>query len=164
MTDLTKINVGGIPIGIKGLNQVLADLADEFADRSDEDVAEAMLARLEKRNYLAPSARDEYAAAFVREFRKHLGQPYQPDPGQGLEVKVLGPGCARCDQVHERAARALTELGLGANLEAVKDTRAIAAAGVLVTPGLMIGDRVVSVGKVPSVEQIKDWLKDSNQE
>ena len=149
MGDSRIINVGGDRIGIRGLDKILEAMAAAFADRSDQEVAAEMLARLGDRNYIAPSALDEYAAAFVREFRKHLGQAYESGGPGGLEVKILGPGCPQCDQLYHRGAQVLSGLGLDADLEAVKDTKAIAASGVTVTPGLMINGRIVSVGKVP---------------
>lgn len=161
MTETKKISVGGMPIGIKDLDQVVFDMADEFKDRSDREVGEEMLARLGRINYIAPPARDEYAAAFVREFRKHLGQPYQPDASQGLEVKVLGPGCPNCHKLYERVAKVLAGLGMGAYLEAVEDPKDIAASGVMSTPGLVINGKVVSVGKVPSEAQLEQWIKNA---
>lgn len=163
MGDIRKINVGGDSIGIRGLDQAIEDLTGGFADRSDPEVAAAMLARLEPRNYFAPSALDQYAAAFVREFRKALGQPHQSGTDGGLEVRVLGPGCPRCDQLHERLAKVLAETGIAADLDKVTDVKAIAASGVLVTPGLMINGKVVSVGKVPSERQLKDWLREHDR-
>lgn len=159
MTETKKINVGGVPIGIRELDETIAEMADEFKDRSDREVGEGMLARLGRVNYIAPPARDEYAAAFVREFRKHLGQPYQPGASQGLEVKVLGPGCPNCHKLYERVAKVLAGLGLGAYLEAVEDPKDIAASGVMSTPGLVINGKVVSVGKVPSEAQLEQWIK-----
>jgi small redox-active disulfide protein 2 len=159
MTEIKKLNVGGMPIGIRGFDEAIAEMADEFKDRSDQEVGEEMLARLGRSNYIAPPAKDEYAAAFVREFRKHLGQPYQPGDSQGLEVKVLGPGCPNCHKLYERVAKVLAGLGLGAYLEAVEDPKDIAASGGMSTPGLMINGKLVSVGKVPSEAQLEQWIK-----
>jgi small redox-active disulfide protein 2 len=159
MTEIKKISVGGIAVGIRELDEAIADMAESFKDRSDQEVGEEMLARLGKVNYIAPPAQDEYASAFVREFRKHLGQPYQPGAGRGLEVKVLGPGCPNCHKLYERAAKVLSMLGLAADLEAVEDPKEIAASGVMSTPGLMINGKVVSLGKVPSEVQLEQWIK-----
>lgn len=159
MDDIKKINIGGTPIGISELDQVIAEMTLEYASRSDSEVASEMLARLEKRNYIASAARDEYAAAFVREFRKALGQPYEADSSGGLEVRIVGPGCPRCDQLFGRMLKVLTELGMGADLDKVTDAKAIAATGVLVTPGLIINGKVVSTGKVPSEKEIRQWLQ-----
>jgi len=148
-----------MPIGIKDLDQVITEMADDFKDRSDQEVGEEMLVHLGRNNYIATPAKNEYAAAFVREFRKHLGQPHQPGSSQGLEIKVLGPGCPNCHKLYERAAKVLSMLGLAADLEAVEDAKDIAASGVMSTPGLVINGKVVSVGKVPTEAQLEQWIK-----
>jgi small redox-active disulfide protein 2 len=160
MEDIKKIKVGGIPIGVRGIDQVIADMKAEFSNRSDSEVASEMLTRLETRNYIAASARDDYAAAFVREFRKALGQPYEAEAAEGLEVKIIGPGCPRCDQLYERVAKVMSELNLAADLEKVKDAKEITATGVLVTPSLMINGKIISTGKVPNEKEISRWLTD----
>jgi small redox-active disulfide protein 2 len=159
MSDSRIINVGGVKVGINGLDQVIEAMSREYAQRDDQEVGAEMLARLERSNYFAPVARDEYAAALAREFRKALGQPYATDPDAGLEVRVLGPGCASCDQLYERLVKVLSRHQLAADLDHVKDLKEITAAGVVLTPGLMINGKVVSVGKVPSESQLTAWLK-----
>jgi small redox-active disulfide protein 2 len=161
MDDINKIKVNGVSIGISGIDEVIADMETEYSDRPDEEVGAEMLARLEARNYIADSAKDNYAAAFAREFRKALGQPYEEEAG-GLEVQIIGPGCPRCDQLYERVVKVMSELNLAADLEKVKDAKAIAATGVLVTPGLIINGKVVSTGKVPGEKDISRWLADAN--
>ena len=69
MADTRIINVGGHKVGINGLDQAIAEMTDQFAEQSDAAVGAEMLARLEPRNYFAPSALDQYAAALTREFR-----------------------------------------------------------------------------------------------
>lgn len=161
MDDIKKIKVNGISIGISGIDGVIADMESQYSDRPDPEVGAEMLARLETCNYIASSARDNYAAAFVREFRKALGQPYEEEAG-GLEVQIIGPGCPSCDQLYERVVKVMSELNLAADLEKVKDAKAIAATGVLVTPGLIINGKVVSTGKVPGEKEISRWLMDAN--
>lgn len=159
MEESRIINVGGVKVGINGLDQAIEEMTERFSDQGDQEVAAEMLARLEPRNYFAPSAMDEYAAALVREFRKALGQPYEAGSGAGLEVRVLGPGCASCDQLYERLVKVLSRIQLAADLDHIKDLKEIAAQGVVLTPGLMINGKVVSVGKVPTERQIETWLK-----
>lgn len=163
MAESRIINVGGIKVGINGLDQALEDMAEQFADSPDDKVAEELLARLGRRNYFAAKARDEYAAALAREFRRHLGQPFEPAAAMGLEVRILGPGCPRCEQLYERVMKVVTEMGLAADVDKVKDTGEIAASGVLVTPGLMVNGKVMSSGKVPGADQIKSWLSAGDQ-
>jgi len=75
------------------------------------------------------------------------------------EIKVLGPGCPKCELLYENVVKALEELGIEAELIKVKDFMQIASHGVLTTPGLMIDGKLVSQGKVLSVEEIKELLK-----
>ncbi len=76
-----------------------------------------------------------------------------------MEIKVLGPGCARCEQTEQLIRDALSESGVEANLDKVTDTMEIAKYGVFGTPAIVIDGEVKSVGKVPSKEEIKSWIQ-----
>jgi small redox-active disulfide protein 2 len=75
-----------------------------------------------------------------------------------MEIRVLGSGCSRCNELEKRVKDALAELGVAAGVEHVTDLKQIAAMGVLMTPGLVIDGRVVSQGKVPSKDELKKLL------
>ena len=75
-----------------------------------------------------------------------------------MKVSILGTGCAKCTKLHENAAQAIAELGLGAELEKVSDIQQILAFGVMMTPALAVDGEVKVVGKVPTVEQLKTLL------
>lgn len=75
-----------------------------------------------------------------------------------VDIKILGSGCARCIRLAKNAEAAASELGLPYTLEKVTDHSAIVAAGVLMTPGLMVDGEVRSSGKVLSAGQIKILL------
>ncbi len=75
-----------------------------------------------------------------------------------MTVKILGIGCARCNDLEKHVRNALAELGIAADVEHVKDMKQIAAMGVLMTPGLAIDGKVVSQGKIPSKDELKKWL------
>ena len=74
-------------------------------------------------------------------------------------MRILGPGCASCDQLYERVVKVLSRHQMAADLDHIKDLKEIASAGVVLTPGLMINGKVVSVGKVPSERQLEVWLQ-----
>ena len=77
------------------------------------------------------------------------------------EIKVLGPGCPRCEALYNHVVLALDELGLEATVEKVKDLGRIAAHGVMQTPGLVVDGKVVSQGKGLSVDEVKEILSKS---
>lgn len=76
-----------------------------------------------------------------------------------MKIHVLGPGCPKCNQLAETTTQAANELGIEFELEKVSDFDKIMSFGVMMTPGLVIGGEVKSVGRVPSLSEIKDMLK-----
>ena len=76
-----------------------------------------------------------------------------------MEIKILGPGCARCQQLEKLVREAVTEAGVEATVEKVSDFKEIANYGVLTTPGVVVDGQVKSVGKIPKKEEILGWLR-----
>ena len=75
-----------------------------------------------------------------------------------MEIKVLGPGCARCEQTAAHVKEAVAESGIEANIEKVTNAMEIAGYGVFGTPAVVIDGEVKCVGKIPSKEEVKAWL------
>ena len=75
-----------------------------------------------------------------------------------MEIKVLGPGCARCKQTEKIVMDVVAEAGVAANVEKVTDMMEIAGYGVMGTPAVVVDGEVKSVGKVPTKEDVKSWL------
>jgi small redox-active disulfide protein 2 len=75
-----------------------------------------------------------------------------------MEIKVLGPGCAKCQQTEKVVKEAVAEAGISAEVEKVTDMMKIAGFGVFGTPAVVINGEVKSVGKIPKKDDIKKWL------
>lgn len=75
-----------------------------------------------------------------------------------MRIDVLGTGCPKCRKVKENVRSALAELNREAEVVEVKDLKAIADYGVMMTPALAIDGEVKTAGKIPSVEEIKKWI------
>ena len=75
-----------------------------------------------------------------------------------MKIQILGPGCAKCTKLAETAVAAAQELGVEYELEKISDINQIMGFGVMMTPGLVIDGEVKSVGKVPSLTEIKNML------
>jgi small redox-active disulfide protein 2 len=75
-----------------------------------------------------------------------------------MTIKVLGPGCMNCKTLEKRTQEAVASLRIHATVEKVEDVMQIAAYGILRTPGLVIDENVVSSGRVPTVEAIKELI------
>jgi len=75
-----------------------------------------------------------------------------------MEIKVLGPGCPKCQQTEKIVKEALAEAGVDAAVGHVTDAMEIAGYGVFGTPAVVIDGQVKSVGKIPKKEDVESWL------
>ena len=75
-----------------------------------------------------------------------------------MVIKVLGPGCAKCDRVEKIVKEAVVDTGVDATVIKVTDVMEIAGYGVFGTPAVVIGDEVKCVGKIPKKEDVIKWL------
>ena len=73
-------------------------------------------------------------------------------------IKVLGPGCMNCKTLELRTSEALKKMNIEASIEKVTEYQDIASYGVMRTPGLVINNKVLVQGRVPTVEQIQELL------
>lgn len=79
-----------------------------------------------------------------------------------MEIKILGTGCPKCKRLEQLAREALEQSGLEeATITKVTDINAIMAYPIMSTPGLVINEQVKSSGRLPRVEEIVAWLKES---
>jgi len=77
----------------------------------------------------------------------------------GANVKVLGSGCAKCNQLEASTKEALQQLGMDTTIDHVTDFSQIAAYGVMSTPALVVDGKVVSYGKVLKTEEVVKLLQ-----
>lgn len=167
MDDVTQIRIGKHMTGIIGLKPALASAAARCQGMTDGRIGEMLLEMLDKRNYIETGLQDVYMQAFVREYKKYIGEPITETRGQGLNIKVLGPGCTQCDRLEHEVMTVMSENGITAEFEHVRDVAEIARLGVMGVPALLINDKIKVVGSVPPREKIKGWILqavvDSNQ-
>lgn len=75
-----------------------------------------------------------------------------------LTIKVLGSGCANCKRVEQIVRKVVEEMALEAEIIKVTDYNDITAYNVLSTPGLVINEKVVSSGRIPTPAEVTTWL------
>jgi small redox-active disulfide protein 2 len=81
-----------------------------------------------------------------------------------ISVKVLGSGCARCTTVAEITHKAIGSLGADANIEKVTDFAEMRKYNILATPGLVINEKLVCAGRVPTSAEVTKWLTNAMAE
>ena len=159
--DLLQINISGRPIGILGFKAVFEELAPTLAQSTDDLLAQELVTRLSKKNYIPEKVKAEYGKALAREFRRQLGQPVPEEKIEEVVIKVLGQGCNTCRELTQRIMDVMSELNLAADLEHVTDIKEIARYRVMGIPALIINGKTLSVGSVPSKKQLTNWLKNA---
>jgi small redox-active disulfide protein 2 len=76
-----------------------------------------------------------------------------------MEIKVLGPGCPKCQQTEKIVKEAVAEAGVDAQVEKITDIMKIMTFGVISTPAVVVDGQVKSSGKVPKKDEILNWIK-----
>jgi len=75
-----------------------------------------------------------------------------------MKIEILGSGCAKCNKTKEMAEKAVKEMGVEAEIVKVEDFDKILGYGVMITPALVIDEKVVVKGRVPSADELKKIL------
>ena len=78
-----------------------------------------------------------------------------------LTIKVLGSGCANCKRVEQIAHKVVSDMGVEAEVVKVTEYPDIMAYNVLATPGLVINEKLVSSGRIPSPAEVTTWVADA---
>jgi len=74
-------------------------------------------------------------------------------------VKILGSGCANCKKLEAVAREAATSAGVDVQFVKVTDMKSMMAYDLLSTPGLVIDDKLVSIGRIPTQAEIRQWME-----
>ncbi|BBD09884.1 thioredoxin family protein [Desulfovibrio ferrophilus] len=75
------------------------------------------------------------------------------------EIKVLGPGCPKCEQLKKNVEQAVAASGVECNIEKITDMLKMSEYGIMITPALVVDGEVKSVGKLLSPDDIAEFLK-----
>lgn len=75
-----------------------------------------------------------------------------------MKIEILGPGCWKCKTVEKNAKKALQELKIDAKIDKITDIQQIIEK-VAMTPAIAINGTIKAEGRIPEVEEIKNWLK-----
>lgn len=156
---VTQIRIGKHNTGIIGLNAILTETARQTKDMQDNDIAKLMVKKVSRQNYIPSNVTDLYEAALVREYKKHMGQPVEPLPIEGIQIKVLGAGCPNCDRLEQEIMAVIETAGIAAQLEHVRDFKEISSYGVMGSPALVINGKVAAVGSIPSRAKLLALIK-----
>ncbi|WP_319200432.1 thioredoxin family protein [uncultured Ilyobacter sp.] len=77
-----------------------------------------------------------------------------------MDIKILGTGCKKCNALTNNVKEAISETTVEASIEKVEDMKDIMGYGVMSTPAVVIDGKVVSTGRVLSVDEVKKLIKE----
>jgi small redox-active disulfide protein 2 len=77
-------------------------------------------------------------------------------------IKILGTGCAKCNTLENKVKEVVAKNSINAEILKVSELKDIMSYGIMMTPGLVINEKVVSFGNIPKDDQILNWIKGGN--
>ena len=161
MPKITQIRIGKHNTGIVGLDSILTEAAGQGMDVQEDDIGKFLVKKVSQQNYIPSNATHLYEAALVREYKKHMGQPVESIPMEGIQIKVLGAGCPSCDRLEQEMMGVIEKAGVEAHLEHVRDFKEISSYGVMGSPALVINGKVKAVGSIPSRTKLLAILQEA---
>ena len=80
-----------------------------------------------------------------------------------LKIEVVGPGCMNCEKLAAMCEEVIKENNVQAEIEKIKDINKFADLGIMMTPGLLINNKVISSGKIPTKSTLTHWIIEANK-
>jgi hypothetical protein len=158
MSDkITQVRVGKNLIGLRGLEEAFEQVMEQTWE-TREQAQEDFFARVAAQNYLPPTSRDAYRQALDREFCRLKGEEVAPPAPGGLEIKLLGLGCAGCQQFYQKVVNILAAKKIEASLQYITEPALLKDYKVRALPALIINDQVVLAGRIPQPGELESLI------
>ena len=158
--DQRMIYIGRSKVTLYGLNKIFEELIKSNIT-DEEEITSFILERVKKRNYVPRSAEEEYKNSLLEEYRVFIGELKERKIEGLLEIKILGSGCYQCNRMEEFIKTILSETGIAADVEHVRDPGKIVEFGLVATPALVINRKVKCVGRLPSKKDMERWIREA---
>ncbi len=155
------LKIGNTSVGLVGLEGALSSLRKRAGTQQipPEEAAIELLKAVKQKNYIPARAEPEYLEALEKYWTRHLDENGEQE-GDNRQIRILGPGCISCNRLEEMVISILSEHGLPADIEHVKDLDEIWRYGVIQTPALVIGNRVLCSGRLPTRAAVEAWIRE----
>ena len=158
--DQRMVYIGKTKVTLFGLGSIFEELKKRNIT-NEEEIKSFILERVKKRNYIPSSAEEDYMRSLLEKYKVFAGELKEREIEGLLEIKILGPGCYTCDRMEEQVRKILSETGIAANVEHVRDLKEIAEYGLVATPALVINNKVKCSGRVPSEKDMERWIREA---
>lgn len=150
------IRIGTANIGLIGLDIALNHAASQ--NLTESEAVDYLFAAVSEKNYIPAGAENNYRRALRDAFRSHIDIDNQQ--AAGLVIRIFGTGCISCNNLQTQVIEVLHNMNLAADIEQIHDPDEIGRHGIIMTPALMINGKVKSGGRIPTLVQIEQWIKE----
>jgi small redox-active disulfide protein 2 len=156
------IRVGKVNIGLIGLNGAISSLRKDLKGEkiSPEEAGERLFDLIKKKNYVPCTAIKAYKAALASLWMESEEGEGSASEKASLTIRILGPGCVSCNRLEEMVREALDKRGIPADIEHVHDLDEIWRYGVFNTPSLVINEKILCSGRLPTRAKIETWFRE----
>ena len=152
-----SIRIGKSSIGLVGLDNALNQATAK--NLSEPDAAEFLYNEIAGKNYIPTGMEKQYRKALLDEFRKaSLGKK---DTAEHLIIRVFGSSCISCNQLQVMIIEVMDSMKIAADIEQIFEPDEIGRHGVMRTPALMINGELKISGMMPSLAQVKQWIREA---
>lgn len=163
MTTVRRIGIGGITVGIIGLDEIFNEVKSS-GETDEARLKDMIFEKVKAGNYIAPGQEKDYREDLFDEYKVFTGQQKARTRKAGVtEVRVYGAGCPRCKMLDRMVMEIIVAKELTVDYLYVTDAREIAATGILGSPALAINGKIVAVGNVPSRSQLEKILAEAKE-
>ncbi|MDH3329717.1 MAG: MTH895/ArsE family thioredoxin-like protein [Desulfobulbaceae bacterium] len=153
------IRIGTANIGLIGLDIALNNVAAE--NMTEDEAIDYLFTTVSKKNYIPSGSEEKYRDALRAEFRRHMHLDDQQTAG--LIIRIFGTGCISCNNLQIQVIEVINSMNLAADIEQIHDPDEIGRHGIIMTPALMINGKVKSGGRIPTLAQIEQWIREAVQ-
>ena len=155
------IRVNGRPVGIIGLGAAIRRLSDRQGKDSisTRKAAEILFSEIADRNYIPAGAEDAYLKGLENAWARAHGLEETDTHNNSISIRILGPGCVSCNMLDKMVRKVLEKERIAADIEHVRELDSIWRYGVMQTPALVINEKVMCSGRLPTMAKIEEWIR-----
>jgi len=161
MTTVRQIGIGGVTVGIIGLDEVFAEVK-ALVETDEEKLKDMIFEKVKAKNYIVPGQEEYYRDDLFDEYKVYTGQQNARTRKTGrLEIRVYGAGCPRCEQLDRLVMEVIAKNGLAVDYQYVKDIKEMVKLRILASPSLVINGKIAFIGRVPGRKELEKIFRDA---
>jgi len=145
-------------IGLVGLDQALNKII-KGQQTGETEAVDALFETIQSQNYIPTHLAEQYREALRQELRR--AQTGKSGAPQGLVIRILGKPCVSCSRLGTMVIEVLNKLNIAADVEQIHDPDEIWRYGLLNTPALIINNQLKSSGRLPSLTEIEELIREA---